>query len=1148
LTPERYQKVKQLFGEVCELAPQQRAAHLERVCAQDAELRAEVETLLAHDGQPLPVEPRISAASALARLGAGATGSSASFAFSGGVDGGLPDRVGRYRVLSLLGQGGMGTVYLAEQEHPRRQVALKVVHAGAASHAVLRRFSHETSILGQLAHPGIAHIYEAGVADMRTADGLAVRCPFFAMEYVRGEALGEYVEHQRPSVPQRLALIARICDAVHHAHQRSVVHRDLKPGNILVEAQGQPKILDFGIARVTDVDVQTVTMKTEVGQLVGTIPYMSPEQVTGVSANVDTRSDVYALGVICYELLTGSLPHDVTDHSIPEAVRMIREDEPTRLSSVDTLFRGDLDTIIGKALEKDKQRRYQSASEFAADIRNHLASRPIAARAPTTFYQLRMFARRNRALVGGVLATVMALLIGIVGISVQAERVARERDVARQAEQLARQAEHLADKRAYAANIAAAQAAMNATDVAAARQRLDAASPHLRNWEWRYLRSRLDSSLTTLASHEHHVWSVDYGPDGSWLITGSVDGTAKLWDVAGGRVLRTMHVGGRVRSVAVAPDGRSTAVVTEHGSLSVWSIPTGDKIVTLSSNGASTGVSFSPDGALIASASSDGTARIWNADTGELMTILKHPSWVQDVCFSPDSTRVATSCRDNIARLWDLTTRAPALKIPVLPSTREWDFIHSWAVAIDPGGQILATGCHDGVIKLWSAATGELQESLGGHSSRVRSLAFAPDGDRLASASDDGTVRIWDPATGVELTRLSGHEGCVFDVDFSPDGARLASVGADRTVRLWYALSSPRLTRLRGHRNRGILALDTSPDGTQIISVGGDRAVRLWDVESGACTAAMRGHEHGIYAVAFSPDGRLAVSGSRDTTVRLWNVETRQEATTLRGHDGAVWAVAFSPCGTRAASASLDGTIRLWDVATGSGLLTMTSETEQLTALAFSPGGMQLATGSMAGVIEFWDVRTGCRSGVVAGHEDRIWTVAYNPDGTRLVSASSDRTLKLWSPRAGELLTTLQGHADYARYAVFSPDGSRVASVSYDRTLRLWDPETGETVLSFRAHLDWPCSLAFSPDGTWLVSAGASIRLWETSRPSQRTMEQRWARVAAEDLVDRLFADTEDDTEVRALIESDETIGAEVRRYALQVARFRADDRETEDN
>ena len=1137
MTPEQYERVRELFLEARDRRPEQRAEFLNRACGTDDPVRAEVESLLSNDEEADTFlrAPALGESFALGSPESISSRATSGTAAAGAADGSIgaqatrerPERIGQYRILDVLGEGGMGVVYLAEQTEPlRRQVALKLIKLGMDTKQVIARFESERQALALMSHPNIARVFDAGIAE----DGR----PFFVMEYLPGVVITDYCDAHRLAARQRLDLFLQVCEAVQHAHQKGVIHRDLKPGNILVDEQGRPKILDFGVARLTNSDVQTVTMQTAVGQIVGTVPYMSPEQVAGVSSDVDTRSDVYSLGVVCFRLLSGKLPHDVQNRPIPDAVRIIREEEPMRLSSIDTLFRGDLDTILIKALEKDKERRYQSASEFAADIRNYLADRPIAARPPTTLYQLRMFTRRNKALVGGVLATFMALLIGIIGIAVQAQRVARERDLARQAEQLA-------DKRAYAANIAAAQAAMSATDVVAARQRLDAASPHLRNWEWRYLASRLDSSLATFVGHEHHVWSVTYGPDGSWLVSGSIDGTVKQWDVASGRVLRTMDVGGRVRGVAVAPDGHRIAVATESGSLSVWSIPTGDKTTTLSSNGASIGgVSFSPDGALIASASSDGTARIWNADTGELMTVLEHPGWVLDVCFSPDSSRVATACRDNVARLWDLATRVPLLEITVLPSTREWDFIHSWAVAIDPGGQILATGSHDGVIRLWSTVTGELHNSLGGHSNRVRSLVFDPDGDRLASASDDGTVRIWDPAAGVELTRLLGHEGGVFDVDFSPDGARIASVGADHSVRLWYALSSPRLTQLRGHKNRGISALDTSPDGKQIISVGGDRAVRLWDVQSGACAAVMRGHDQWICAVAFSPDGRLAASGSRDTTVRLWDIETGEEVATLRGHDGAVEGVAFSPNGTRVASASLDGTIRLWDVATGSELLTMTTQTEQLTALAFSPDGTQLASGSIAGMIEFWDVRTGYRSGVVAGHEDRISSVAYNPDGTRLVSASSDRTLKLWSPRTGELITTLEGHAEDASGAVFSPDGSRVASVSHDHTLRLWDPETRGTVLSFRAHLDWAGAVAFSRDGTWLASAGASIRLWETSRPSQRTMEQRWARVAAEELVDRLFAAGKDVAEVSMAIESDQTIDDEVRRYALRITRFHA--------
>ena len=1109
----RLREAEAVFHAVVDLPPTQRAAAVATRCGDDEELRAFVEQLLAShesEGAGLLRTPVYGPRDAI-----------------GGVrSADAPEYIGRYRIIELIGEGGMGAVYLAEQTEPlRRQVALKLVKRGMDTRQVIARFEAERQVLALMNHPNIARVFDAGVAE----DGR----PFFVMEYVPGAVITDHCNTRRLTTRQRLELFLQVCDAVQHAHQKGVIHRDLKPGNIVVDEQGRPRILDFGVARLTNSDVQTVTMHTAVGQLIGTVPFMSPEQVTGVPSEIDTRSDVYALGVICFRLLSGRLPHDVQRCSIPDALRIIREEEPTRLSSLDTVFRGDLDTILIKALEKDKERRYQSASELAADIRNYLANRPIAARPPTAFYQLRMFTRRNKALVGGVLATFLTLLVGILGVAIQASRVAGERDLARHAEQLA-------DKRAYAANIAAAQAAISADDVATARQRLAAAAPNLRNWEWRYLSSRLDSSLATFRAHQHHVWSVDYGPDGSWLVSGSIDGTVKLWDVATGQVLRTMDVGERVRGVAVAPDGRSVAVATEEGSLSVWGIPDGDRWMTVSSDGGSLiDVSFSPDGTRIASASDDGAARIWKADTGEPIAVLEHPGWVQGVCFSPDSTHVATSCRDNVARVWDLATRAPVLEIPVLPATRKWTFVHSWAVAIDPSGQTLATGCHDGVIKLWNAATGEFQKSLGGHTNRVRSLSFSPDGTRLASASDDGTVRLWDPTAGVELSRLSGHEGPVFDVDFAPDGAHLASAGADHSVRIWYALGSPRLTQLRGHQNRGIWALDTSPDGKQIISVGGDRAVRLWDVESGACTAVMRGHEDWIYAVAFSPDGKLAVSGSRDATVRLWDVATREEARTLRGHHAAVWAVAFSPGGTRVASAATDGTIVLWDVATGAELLTMRSETEQLTALAFSPDGVQIATGSMVGTIEFWDVPTGRRVRVVAGHEGRIWTVAYNSAGTRLVSASSDRTLKLWDPSTGERIATLEGHAGYARAAVFSPDGTRVASVSYDRTLRLWDPETAETVLSFRAHLDWPCSVAFSRDGDWLVSAGASIRLWETTRPSARTMERRWARVTAEELVERLSAECPEPDDVLAQVEQDPELTESVRDMARQIVKVR---------
>ncbi len=330
-----------------------------------------------------------------------------------------PEEIGHYRILRLVGEGGMGSVFLAEQENPHRIVALKVIKPGFVSADLLRRFEQEAHALGRLQHPGIAQIYEAGMAD----SGFGPQ-PYFAMEYIAGRTLIEYVEEQHLDVRARLEMMAKVCDAMNHAHQRGIIHRDLKPGNILVDQTGQPKILDFGVARVADSEVE-MTRQTDLGQLLGTLPYMSPEQVQPDPAELDIRSDVYALGVIMYELLAGKLPHDMRQMALPEIVQTIRDVDPISLGSIKRIYRGDIETIVAKALEKDKTRRYASAAELAADIRRYLADQPIVARPPTTSYQLHKFARRHKALVSGVAAVFLALSAGVVVSTWQMVRARR---------------------------------------------------------------------------------------------------------------------------------------------------------------------------------------------------------------------------------------------------------------------------------------------------------------------------------------------------------------------------------------------------------------------------------------------------------------------------------------------------------------------------------------------------------------------------------------------------------------------------------------------------------------------------------------------------------------------------------------------------
>ena len=418
MTNDPHERVATLFNRARKLPAGERAAFLAAECGDDAELRAELDSLLEHDLTGAVEAAEAAVASGVRELGLDMAPVQ------------LPEAIGGYRILRQLGAGGMGLVYEAEQSRPQRKVALKVIRPGLASAGLMRRFEHEAEVLGWLDHPGIARIFEAGTADVGTGPQ-----PFFAMELVQGEPIHRHAEQAGLDVAQRLELVARVAEAVHHAHQKGVVHRDLKPANVLVDATGQPKVLDFGVARVTDADLRTTTLMTRAGELVGTLPYMSPEQVGGDPSAVDARSDVYGLGVIAYELLSGQLPRDVSTLSLPEAVRRITEEDATTLSSIDRRFRGDVDVIVSKALATEKERRYGSAEELAQDIRRHLADEPIHARPPSGAYNLAKFARRNRALVAGVALAFAALLIGAVVSTAQyldaragwnAERAQRE--------------------------------------------------------------------------------------------------------------------------------------------------------------------------------------------------------------------------------------------------------------------------------------------------------------------------------------------------------------------------------------------------------------------------------------------------------------------------------------------------------------------------------------------------------------------------------------------------------------------------------------------------------------------------------------------------------------------------------------------------
>ncbi len=411
MKPERFARLKELLWEAFNLPEEERKAYLDQACGDDPELLSEAEAILTDGAEPSAVLQRAGMVTDTAVEPEGEAPP-------------LPKKIGQYTIKRVIATGGMGVVYEALQEKPRRTVALKVMKSGIASSSALRRFEYESQLLARLQHPGIAQVYEAGTHDDGTGP-----IPYFAMEYVpNARPVTEYADEKKLGTRERMQLFAQVCDAVHHGHQKGIIHRDLKPGNILVGPQGQVKIIDFGVARSTDSDMALTTLQTDVGQLIGTLQYMSPEQCEADPHDIDTRSDVYALGVVQYELLCGRLPYDVKKKAFHEVTRVIREEQPTRPSTISKQLRGDVETIALKALEKERERRYQSAVELAQDIRRYLAGEAIVGRPPSIVYQLRIFARRHKALFGALTAIFVVLAVGLVVSSGMYLRAERERD------------------------------------------------------------------------------------------------------------------------------------------------------------------------------------------------------------------------------------------------------------------------------------------------------------------------------------------------------------------------------------------------------------------------------------------------------------------------------------------------------------------------------------------------------------------------------------------------------------------------------------------------------------------------------------------------------------------------------------------------
>ena len=1048
MTTSARQRAMEVFEAALEKPAGERDAFIDAACGGDAALRAEVESLLQADAAAAGfLEPPSAPAPPPADTADPLVGT----------------KIGRYHIHRLIAAGGMGRVYEAVQDEPHRTVALKLLHLGMASRSALQRFRHESEILGRLRHPGIAQIYEAGT------QGGERGAPYFAMEYIPGaRSITQYAADATLSTRARLSLFIQVCDAVQAGHQRGVIHRDLKPANILVDEHGQPKLIDFGVARATDADMTIATLQTDVGELVGTLRYMSPEQCEGDAGELDTRSDVYALGVVLYELLTGQLPYDLSTTSPFDVPRVIREQEPRRLSAVNRVLRGDIETIVLKALEKAREHRYQSVPDLQRDLEHYLAGEPIEAKRGRRWYVLCKTLRRHRVAVLVAAAFVLVVTAALAGLTVLYHDSERQRITAeRRAEEL-RHAVYLND-------ITLAQGAYEAGDSAELARRLAVCPPDLRGWEWRYLQRLADTSVRTLTAHNGEVNALAISPDSRLIATGGYGYELNLWDGATGELLRTFPTEGYAEEASFSPEGRYLACAgREHNQAYVWDVATGERVdrFVIRTDAA---VVFSPDGRCIAAGGYfHEPLRVWGWPSGELV------------------------------REW------PDIK-------RERPMNIAWS----PDSTQLASARTDGTVLVLDVASGEVVQSFTGHTRDIRRVAFSPDGRLLASSGWDNTIRLWDLESGTLQHVLGSAHDWVNMPAFSADSRRVATGGASAVLVWDCATGQPEAVRMGHTAFVGNLAF--SPDGKHLVSVSADGTAKMWDAAPLAEPAILATSASDFSALAVSPDGRRLAAG--DCVGQLWVIDMPrgEETVTAPLGNGRLWTMAYDQTGRRLATGDGSGAIRIWEASFDAPIATLTGPRSVLHSLAWSGDDSRIAAGHDNGVVCIWDVATGEIVQTLAAHEGTVYDVAYTSDGRQLVTSgpsgarvwelatgelvhdlptrpvgnvaalssagdliavgTKDREVWLWDAATGTPLWHRSGHVNMLQDITFLPNENRVVSGDYHGQIIVWDVETGAVALSLRGHESGIRAVAVAPDGSWLASASIdrTVRVWHAA-------------------------------------------------------------------
>jgi WD40 repeat protein/tRNA A-37 threonylcarbamoyl transferase component Bud32 len=1039
-----------LFAASLDLSPAERAAYLDDACAGDSALRTEVESLLrAHAARApgfLERPPEISSSEALVAelLGGAANGA----------------QIGSYRIERKLATGGMGAIYLAERVDDafHKRVAIKLIHPSLWGSEAVQRFRQERQVLADLEHPGIARLIDGG--------STAQELPYLVMEYVDGVAITSDCDERGLGVSDRLTLFLDVCAAVLYAHQNLVIHRDLKPGNILVDRSGRVKLLDFGIAKVLDSAGGPARDDLTTTRLPYTPRYASPEQVLG--GRITTATDIYALGVVLYELLTGRHPYDLASKSHTEMVRTIATEEPMRPSrrvetSASRSLDGDIDMIVLKALHKDPTRRYGTVEELAADIRRHLTGLPVLARPDTAGYRISKFVARNKTLVastGAVVAIIIAALITTLAAYRQATT-----------------ARHEAEWQAYVASLAAAESALRSDQLEEAAAHLDAAPASLRSWEWRHLRARLDRSLESFQAHAKGITQIAMLPEGRFL-TSSIDSTLKVWASTSGALLRTYGpFASEVESAAPVPGTGLVALGLNTGRALLVDLGTGET-TELSPSGPSWAfVSVSPDGTRLACGFFDGYVRVWSLPAGSLVAEWKAHTGLAFPCYSPDGKLFATAGGNGDIILYDARTNEKLQNLGVHDQ-------RVYRMAFSPDGSKLVTCSMDQTVNVWDTSARTLLRTFREHRATVGTLVFDSSGNVVTGAGDNRTLR-WSLEGGTVLGEFRGHLTDVSALAALPDGAHVISGDWSGVVKTWdWSTEDVRTLRVRTdwlipqiygaawdadeeeiacssnggdllvwNRRGEFLRSYSSPDPFRCVAFAPDRSFLLRADDTGeiavfrdAGSPAIRraqAHRGPILAMKIDPKGKTVATASADSSVKIWSLPGVELLRSFEGHGGPVQDVEFSPGGDVLASCGDDGSIRLWDPATGEAQEVAQVDNGVVADMAFDPEGRRLACVSRAGDVRIWEYTRAHASPAPFARGGRSRAIAWSHDGTRIAIGGADANIHIYDVASARDIMSLHGHVSGVTSLRFGRGDAFLTSTALDGTVRIWDTGGG---------------------------------------------------------------------------------------------------------